>query len=151
MTILRAWLTHLRGSAEYKLEGLSYEQLRWTPTPTANSLGGIVLHLGYGERFWIRAVFTGEQTDLSWTNNRYAPTFAVPDGWGVDELVAFYKAETANVDQVLDGVYSLDLRSKATIRPTTLRWILTHLVEETARHVGHMDLTRELIDGSIGR
>jgi Protein of unknown function (DUF664) len=72
MTMLRAWLEHLRGSAEYKLEGLDYEQLRWKPGPTANSLGGIVMHMGYGERMWIQVVFAGEKMDLSWTADRYA-------------------------------------------------------------------------------
>src|SRR4029077_9772543 len=77
MTMVRGWLDHLRGGV-YKLEGLDAEHLRWRPTPTANSLGGIVMHLGYAER-------------------------------------------------------------------------LTHLVEEIARHAGHMDITRELIDGRTGR
>jgi uncharacterized damage-inducible protein DinB len=151
LTMLRAWLEHLRGSAEYKLEGLDYEQLRWKPGPTANSLGGIVMHMGYGERMWLRVIFAGEKMDLSWTADRYAPTFLVPDGWGVEEVLAFFRTECANADGVLDAAQSLDEPSKATIRPTTLRWILTHMVEETARHMGHMDITRELIDGRIGR
>jgi hypothetical protein len=52
---------------------------------------------------------------------------------------------------VLDGADSLDLPSRGDLRPTTLRWIMGHLLEETARHVGHMDITRELIDGRTGR
>lgn len=150
-TMLRGWLAHLRGSAVYKLEGLDDEQLRWKPSPTANSLGGIVVHLGYCERWWLRVVFAGEAMDLSWTRDRNAPTFVVPDGWSVDDVVAFYQAETAAADAVLDRAESLDLPSAGEMRPTTLRWIVTHLVEELARHVGHMDITRELIDGRTGR
>jgi hypothetical protein len=150
-TMLRGWLDHLRGSAVYKLEGLDHEQLRWKPVPTANSLAGIVLHLGYAERWWLRVVFADEEMDLSWSLDRFARTFVVPDGWGVDDVVAFYRAETAAADAVLDAAESLDLRSRGELRPTTLRWIVTHLVEETARHVGHMDITRELIDGRLGR
>lgn len=151
MTMARGWLDHLRGSAVYKLEGLDDERLRWQPAPTANSLGGIVMHLGYAERFWLRVVFAGEAIDISWTDNGYASTFVVPEGWSVDEVIAFYRAETAVTDAVLDGATSLDLPSRSEIRPTTLRWIVTHLIEELARHVGHMDITRELVDGRTGR
>jgi hypothetical protein len=65
--------------------------------------------------------------------------------------VAFYRGETASADAVLDGATSLDLPAASVTRPTTLRWAVTHLLEETARHVGQMDITRELIDGRTGR
>ena len=143
----RGWLQHLRDSALYKVEGLSRAQLRWQPTPTANSLGVIVVHLGYAERLWIRAIFAGEPMDMGWRNHM----FELPEGWGVDEVVAFYRAETSLVDAVLEGAASFDLPSCGDVRPTTLRWVVYHLIEETARHAGHMDLTRELLDGSVGR
>ena len=143
----RAWLQHLRDSAVFKLEGLNAAQLRWRPTSTANSLGMIVVHLGYAERLWIRAIFAGETMDMQWRSHM----FELPDGWGYDEIVAFYRDETAKVDGVLDGATSFDLPSAGDLRPTTLRWAVLHLVEETARHAGHMDITRELLDGRTGR
>jgi len=85
--------------------------------------------------------------DMAWR----AHMFDLPAGWSVDEVVSFYRGETAAGDAVLDGTTSLDALSTADIRPTTLRWVVTHLIEETARHVGHMDITRELLDGRIGR
>jgi len=151
LTMLRGWLSYLRGGAIHKIQDLNPDQLRWRPTTTSNSLGGIVMHLGYAERLWLRVVFAGEQMDMAWTENRYAPTFLVPDGWTVDDVADFYRSETAATDAVLDGVDSLDLPSHGQIRPTNLRWIMTHLLEEVARHLGHMDITRELIDGSTGR
>ena len=150
-SMLRGWLVHLRESAIFKLEGLDDVQLRWKPATTANSLGGIVVHLGHAERLWLRVVFAGEDMDMAWTQDRYAPTFVVPDGWSVGDVVAFYRAETAAADAVLDAAASFDQPSASAMRPTTLRWIVTHLVEETARHVGHMDITRELLDGRTGR
>jgi uncharacterized damage-inducible protein DinB len=150
MTMLRGWLEHLRGSTIYKIEDLDHEQLRWKPAPTANSLGGIVMHNTYADRTWIRIVFAGEEMDTSWTRDRYAPTFVVPDGWGFDEIVAFHDEEMRAVDAVLDQVSSMETPS-ASARPTNLRWVLTHMVVERARHVGHMDITRELLDGRIGR
>ena len=147
MVMSRAWLTHLRESAIFKLDDLDNEQLRWRPTAIANSLGTIVVHLGFAERLWVRAIFAGESMDMAWR----AHMFDLPAGWSVDEVVSFYRGETAAADDVLDGATSLDAPSAADIRPTTLRWVVTHLIEETARHVGHMDITRELLDGRTGR
>ena len=143
----RRWITHLRESAIYKLEGLDDAQLRWKPAPTANSLGEIVVHLAYCERLWVRAVFAGEPMDMSWR----ATMFTLPEGWSAEDVVSFYRAETAAADAVLDRAGSLDQPSAGPIRPTTLRWVLTHLMEEIARHAGHMDITRELLDGRTGR
>jgi hypothetical protein len=75
----------------------------------------------------------------------------VPEGWSTDEVVAFYRGETAAADAVLEGAESFDLRSKGEMRPTTLRWVVTHMIEEIARHLGHMDITRQLLDGRTGR
>ncbi len=147
MAMARAWLQHLRDSAVYKVEGLTPEQLRWRPAPAANALGVIVVHLGYAERLWFRAIWAGEPMDMGWRRHM----FELPDGWGVDEVVAFYRTEALLADAVLDQASSFDLPSAAAFRPTTLRWAVLHMVEETARHVGHMDITRELLDGSVGR
>jgi uncharacterized damage-inducible protein DinB len=147
MTMARAWLVHLRGGVVLKLDDLDDEQLRWRPAPTANSLGAIAVHLGYVERLWVRAIFAGEPMDMAWRQRM----FELPDGWSVADVVAFYRAETAAADAVLDAAPSFDLPSRGPMRPTTLRWVVTHLIEEIARHAGHMDITRELIDGRTGR
>jgi uncharacterized damage-inducible protein DinB len=147
LTMARGWLTHLRESAIFKLEELDDEQLRWKPAAIANSLGEIVMHLGYAERLWVRAIFDGETMDMSWRPRM----FVLPEGWSVGDVVTFYRAETTAADAVLDRAASLDLASAAEFRRTTLRWIVTHLLEEIARHVGHMDITRELLDGRTGR
>lgn len=147
MAMARAWLTHLRESAIFKLEDLDDVQLRWQPAPTANSLGVIVHHLALAERLWIRAIYAGEKMDMTWRQHM----FELPEDWSVDDLVAFYRAETAAVDAVFDAAESFDLPSKGSLRPTTLRWAVIHVIEETARHVGHMDITRELLDGRTGR
>jgi uncharacterized damage-inducible protein DinB len=147
MSMARGWLVHLRESAIFKVEGLDDEQLRWAPSPTANSLGVLVVHLGYSERLWLRAIFAGEAMDMGWRQHM----FALPDGWSAADAVAFYRTETAAADAVLGAAPSFDLPSRGPMRPTTLRWAVTHLIEETARHAGHMDITRELLDGKTGR
>jgi hypothetical protein len=147
LAMARGWLQHLRDSAIFKVEGLDAAQLRWQPAPAANSLGVLIVHLGYTERLWLRAICAGEEMDMAWR----AHMFELPDGWGVDEVVAFYRDESARADLVLDEVTSLDLPSRGTFRPTTFRWAVFHLIEEAGRHVGHMDITRELLDGQVGR
>jgi hypothetical protein len=143
----RGWLQHLRDSAIFKVEGLDSAQLRWQPAPAANSLGVLVVHLGYTERLWLRAICAGEEMDMAWR----AHMFELPEGWGVVEAVAFYRQESARADAVLDAIPTLDPPSRGDFRPTTFRWAVFHLIEETARHVGHMDITRELLDGRVGR
>jgi uncharacterized damage-inducible protein DinB len=147
MTMARGWLDHLRQSAIFKLEDLGDDQLRWQPAPTANSLGVIVVHLGYAERLWFRVFFAGEAMEMGWRSHM----FELPEGWSAGDVVDFYRTETAAADAVLDAADSLDLPSVGQMRPTTLRWVVSHLIEETARHVGHMDITRELLDGRTGR
>jgi uncharacterized damage-inducible protein DinB len=147
MAMARNWLQYLRDCAVFKLQDLDDDQLRWRPAPTANSLGIIVVHLGFAERLWLRAIFAGEPMDMGWR----AHMFELPDGWSLDQVVAFYRAETAAADAVLDAAGSFDEPSRAGFRSTTLRWAVVHLIEETARHLGHMDITRELIDGRTGR
>ncbi len=146
-TMARGWLTHLREGVLFKLDGLSDEQLAWKPAPTANSLGVIAVHLGYAERLWFRAIFAGEEMDMGWRSQM----FALPKGWGIGEIAGFYRSETAASDAVLDAAGSFDASSRGSFRPTTLRWVVFHMIEETARHAGHMDITRELIDGRTGR
>jgi hypothetical protein len=148
MAMARSWLTHLRESAIYKIEGLNDEQMRWQPAPTANSLGTILRHLGLSERLWVRAIFAGEEMDMSWRATMFDQP---PDDWSADDVIAFYRAEMAAADAVLDAAESFDLPSSGPLRPTTLRWVMYHLIEEVARHAGHMDITRELLDGQTGR
>ena len=149
LTMLRAWLRYLRASALRKIEGLSPEQLRWRPAPGANSAGAIIQHLGYGERWWFRIVFAGEDLPVDFKKNER--TFVLDPEATASSVANFYRRECELADQAIEGA-SLDDWSRTTLgRHSTLRWILTHEVEETARHAGHLDVTRELIDGERGR
>ena len=71
----------------------------------------IVVHLGYAERLWLRAIFAGEPMDMGWRSHM----FELPEGWSVDDVVAFYRAETALADAVLDR--GVDLRPPLRRRP----------------------------------
>ena len=117
-------------SAIYKVEGLTPEQLRWRPAPTANSLGVLVVHLAYAERLWLRGICAGEPMDMGWRSHM----FELPYGWGAAEVVAFYRAESALADAVLDRATSLDLPSPAICAHDAVLAVY-HLIEEMARHV----------------
>ncbi len=148
LAMARAWLTMLRGGVAHKLVGLTPDELRWKPSPTANSLGTLARHLGLAERLWFRAICAGESMDMGWRATMFDD---IPDEWTVEDVVAFYEHEVARADAALDTVSSLDEPSRNLDRPTTWRWAVVHMIEETARHLGHMDITRELIDGQTGR
>ncbi|MBV8161132.1 MAG: DinB family protein [Acidimicrobiia bacterium] len=147
--MLHAWMRYLRASAARKIDGLTPEQLRWRPAPGANSAGAIVQHLGYAERWWFRIVFAGEDLPLDFKEDGKAFVLA-PDATS-SSVRRSYQCDSELADRAIEGA-SLDDWSRTTLgRRATLRWILTHMVEETARHAGHLDITRELIDGQRGR
>jgi hypothetical protein len=152
LCMLVGWLNHLRQSASHKLDGLNDEQLRWRPAPTANCVGGIVQHLAYGERYMFRVVFAGENVPFDFASDGAASVSELGPAATAKSVQEFYARETALADTAIAGA-SLDSWSRADYlgSPTTLRWLVTHMIEETARHAGHLDITRELIDGSTGR
>ena len=146
IAMARAWLVNLREWAEFKIRGLTPEQLRWKPAPGANSLGTIVRHLGLAERLWFRVIWAGEDIDVPALQ---ATMFdQIPEDWTVDDAIAFYRAECAAADAALDTATSFDAMGRYAPRPATLRFTVVHMIEEIARHLGHMDITRELIDGA---
>lgn len=112
------------------------------------TLPGIVRHLENVERSWIREVFAGESgLSYDFTDEDPDGEWKVPADVPVAQVLAAYAAESALCDAVIAAA-SLD--DMAVRREFSLRWILLHLIEETARHLGQMDLLREDADGSVG-
>lgn len=152
--VLDAWLRDYRLNVLLKLDGLTAEQLAARPIPPSTlSLLGIVRHLTEVEMYWLREVLHGEELeDLYSTREHPDGDFdlggaetAAPD---VDAYVRVTDrcAEAAAAWTDLDG----PVRGRRGGAELNLRWILTHLIEEYARHLGHMDLLREAIDGTTG-
>ena len=153
--VLDHWLDLYRDTVLRKLAGLNAEQLcRRSVPPSTMSLLGIVRHLTEVETFWLRVVLLDEQDAPD-----YYCTPESPDGdfddvdpaTGADDVAA-YRAEVTRTRSVAAGWTDLDppVRGRRRGEPVNLRWILTHLIEEYARHLGHMDLLRESIDGRTG-
>jgi uncharacterized damage-inducible protein DinB len=154
--MLTGWLEHHRGILMWKCEGLTTEQLRQRAVPpSALSLLGLVRHMAEVERGWFQAVFLGSGVpDLYDRSADEDADFNDVDNADPAEAFTDFERECAASRQVLAQATSLDELSKQpserTGQPFSLRWIVTHMIEEYARHNGHADLLRERVDGVTG-
>jgi uncharacterized damage-inducible protein DinB len=135
-----------RRLAVWKLAGLSHDDATKPMVPSGTSLLGIVRHLAYVERWWFQAVLGQRDVEFPWTEDDPDADWRIADGETVDDVIALYEAECAISREVLDGLESLDTEYPR----GSARSIVLHMIEEIARHVGQMDILRELVDGSTG-
>ena len=145
-TTLRAFLDYLRESLILKVADLDEESARRSTVPTGTSLLGLIKHLTAVEVGWFQFAFAGR--DVPMPSEETEPTDSVASA------VAAYEAATRVSNQVVDEADDLDqlcARAPTTPEPLSLRWLLVHMIEETARHAGHADILREQIDGRTGR
>jgi uncharacterized damage-inducible protein DinB len=149
-TTLMGFLQRQRDLVAWKVREASDETLASVRAPSGLTLHGIVKHLQNVERGWFRRFFAGD-TDLSfdWTEDDPDGDFRA-EGMPMEDLLAAYAAETARCDEVIAAAPSLDATATDEDGTFSLRWILVHMIEETGRHLGHMDLLRERADGSVG-
>lgn len=152
--LLDRWLDLHRETVLLKIAGLDAQTLcaRSVP-PSTLSLLGIVRHLTEVEAYWLREVLLDEDLpDRYSTRQRPDGDILDPDPARAAQDVAAFEAEIARTRALAAGWSDLDspVRGLRRGRPLNLRWILTHLIEEYARHLGHMDLLREAIDGRTG-
>lgn len=148
--MLQSFLMFQRATIVYKCQGLSEEQLRSRPTVSELSLIGLVKHLAYVERKWFQGVMDDRIVDIPWHNG--VNEFEIGPEETSESLIGFYAAECAISDEII-AQYQIDdmatwFASKKDRR--SLRWIVAHMIEETARHCGHADIIRETIDGATG-
>jgi uncharacterized damage-inducible protein DinB len=142
--VLMTLLQYQRESLARKVVGVDDEAARQSPVNSGTTLLWLIRHLAGAERLWIIHRFAGGQQP---------PLAHEASSDTVDSALAAYRQTWADVDTVIAATASLDQASVIgddSGRPT-LRWILAHLLEETARHAGHADILRELIDGATGR
>ncbi|HEY3466352.1 MAG TPA: DinB family protein [Amycolatopsis sp.] len=138
---LRGFLDYLRTSIAAKVDGAPEPQVRTAGVPSGTNLLGLLTHLTAVEA----ATFLGERV-RSWPS-----TFRAAPEDGVAEVVARYRETVERANRVLDGCPDLGAPVPGRDGAPSVRWALTHLIEETGRHAGHADILRELIDGSTGR
>lgn len=147
---LHASLDRHRDVVLWKLRGLDDEQLRRPMTPSGTNLLGLVKHLASVEYGWFVSAF-GEKVEPLWFDPYTDEDMTVGPGETAQQIIDFYGRARAAADAViaerpLDAVGRPDWRDHL----VSLRWVLVHMIEETARHAGHMDIVRELVDGATG-
>jgi uncharacterized damage-inducible protein DinB len=134
----------------WKLEGLDDEQLRRPMVPSGTNLLGLVKHLAAVEYGWFCQTFGRETEPLPFDENDENADLRVSPEETTQDILDFYARARAASDAVIDELDVEDLGKAWYGDQVTLRWVLIHMIEETARHAGHIDILRELIDGSTG-
>ncbi|GAA1511528.1 DinB family protein [Streptomyces albidochromogenes] len=146
---LQASLDRHRDAVLWKLDGLDDEQVRRPMTPSGTSLLGLVKHLASVEYGWFCTTF-GRESEPLWFDPFKGEDIVVAEGESTADIVAFYGRARAAADR---AVAELDLDTPGTSwsgSTVSMRWVLIHMLEDTVRHAGHMDILRELIDGATG-
>jgi hypothetical protein len=153
--LLDGYLDYNRGVVLRKLDGLSDEELRRSRVPSGWTPLGLLVHLTSMERRWLVWGFLGEAVDEPWRDSAPGGGWRVPDGWTGERARAEFAAQCARSRQIASGVpagrrAAVGGRFATEADAPTLGWILFHVLEEYARHAGHLDIARELADGVVG-
>jgi uncharacterized damage-inducible protein DinB len=147
--VLETFLDLYRHILMRKLTGLSDEQVRQRHVRSQTTLGGLAKHLTAVEREWFQAVLAGRSED-----DLGAPSPG--NGWTLDSsdtaeaLLAGYVQACADSRQAAAGLSLDHCVQHPRLGQVSLRWIYVHMIEESARHVGHADILREQTDGATG-
>ncbi|MET8419246.1 DinB family protein [Streptomyces sp. NPDC005134] len=151
---LVTFLDYVRATVHAKCEGLSDEDARKASLPGSPlmTVAGLVSHVHWVEYHWIAVMFQGETSIHPGTEDDPDREFRLALDVPLAQLLATYEKQCAEYRELVAG---LDLEAEAALpigdgRHVTLRWVLMHLVEEIARHNGHIDILRELADGVTG-
>lgn len=151
---LVGWLDVQRSLVRVKCDGLSDEDAhrKLLPASPLMSVAGIVSHLRWVEYSWFNLSLLGiPEEDTPWTRMDHDDAEFFVDDIPLAQLLDEYDAECARSNEIV-AAHSLDdmERGEGHQKPGSVRYILCHMIEETARHVGHLDILRELLDGKTG-
>jgi hypothetical protein len=134
-----ALLRYCRDSFVRKLDGVGEEDARRRLLPSATTLLWLTQHLSYAEDIWVTQRFAGEAS-------RHAEADSLAGA------IEVYRATCARTDAIVAAAPLDAMCGNIDVEPNVnLRWVVVHLIEETARHAGHADIIRELLDGTTGR
>ena len=143
--VLLGFLDYLRAAVIANTWGVPEPRIRTPGVPSGTNLLGLVKHLTHVERHWL----------LGQPTTDWAATFHPEPSESVADIVRAYQETTARANEVIAACPDL---ATAGPRPggrrgagPSLRWTMTHMIEETGRHAGHADILREIIDGATGR
>jgi uncharacterized damage-inducible protein DinB len=151
--LLLAYLAQQRAAVRNAIYGLTEEQARLAPTASALSVGGLVKHVATVERTWLNMVLHRPNDG---GRDEYMNSFGLDESETIDGVIAMYDAIAAETDTAMADI-DLDREvpvpqgvpwHPADLKAWTVRWVLLHMIEETARHAGHADIIRESVDGA---
>jgi hypothetical protein len=152
---LLSFLAQQRLGARYAAYGLTDEQARLTPTPSALSVGGLLKHLAAMERSWVGTMLQRPRDPDAGAD--YETGFVMGPGETLAGVLADYERAAAETDAAVASFADLGAPVPvpqgvpwfpADVDAWSVRWVLLHLIEETARHAGHADIVREAVDGA---
>jgi uncharacterized damage-inducible protein DinB len=147
---LHASLDRQRDVVLWKVDGLSDEQLRAAFTPSGTNLLGLVKHLASVEYSWFCQTFGRDTEPLPFDDDDENADLRVEASETTADIVAFYQRARTAADSVITESTVGDTGTSWAGETVSLRWVLIHMIEETARHAGHLDIGRELADGATG-
>ena len=154
---LEQYLDYQRETMLTKTDGLTREQLARKHPPSELTLGGLLYHLSLVEEDWLEVRFSGLPDREPWANVDWNADpnweFRTAADLAPEQLQNRYRKAIDRSRHVVSEAAGLDQMSIMALRDGrhfSLRWVLLHLIEETARHAGHADFLREAIDGTVG-
>jgi uncharacterized damage-inducible protein DinB len=153
--LLAGYLDYYRDALLRKLDGLAEADLRASRLPSGWTPLQLVKHLTWVERRWLGWGFAAEATPNPWHDQGADGRWEVPASETTAQVFAAFAEQRTRSRQIVLGV-PLAQRAKTGGRfeteaeAPTLGWILFHVLQEYARHVGQLDVARELIDGAVG-
>jgi len=147
-----AFLDFLRETLVWKTKGLSQGQLTWAYAPSSLTLLGMVKHLTRVERYWFQEVLAGNEATHPWTDEQRAANWRIEPDEGADVIRERYWATVARSREIAAAMtwQQIAVGGNGDRAGLSMGWVVSHMVEETARHVGHADLIRERLDGATG-
>lgn len=153
---LLSYLAQMRHALKSTAHGLSEEQARLTPTPSALSVGGLIKHVARVERYWMGTLVAGRPLEHVPNQNDWSAEFRLLDDESLPWAIDLYDTVARETEEIVAAIPDL---GQAVPKPDgvpwfpknvtswSVRWVLLHLIQETARHGGHADIIREAIDG----
>lgn len=148
-TTLTAFLEYLRGCAVSKLEGVDDRSSKEPALPSGTSIYWLGTHLAAVEINQFQRILDGRSA-----GEIVPPAPPPPDADTMQAVIDRYETACAESRRILASFGDLDAMGRGVGRKgdrRNVRWVLTHMIEETARHAGHLDILREQLDGSTGR
>jgi hypothetical protein len=148
--MLSAFLDFQRATLLWKVSGLTDEQLRRRMVPSGTSLLGLVKHSAAVETVWFQARLAGLDVPTAWSKDDPGGDWRIEPDDTSEAIIASYVDACEKSRAIVRSASSWNDLSARAGREESLGWILSHMLEEISRHVGHADILREQIDGATG-